>query len=77
MNFDIGLYNNFDFEAIKILREFLPDRIFDAHAHTFDCDFVPGIRGAYVKDRTTSEDYVNFLSELLCNPKEIRLNLIF
>ena len=35
MNFGADLYNKCDFEAIKILGDFLPDKIFDAHAHTF------------------------------------------
>ena len=76
MKFGTELYNKNDYEAIKVLKDFLPDKIFDAHAHVVDCDFVPALRGKYDNNIATSEDYKNFISELLGSPKELRMNLI-
>ena len=33
MAFTNGIYTQYDLEAAKILNDFLPDRIFDAHLH--------------------------------------------
>lgn len=76
MKFGTELYNKNDYEAIKVLKDFLPDKIFDAHAHVVDCNFVPALRGNYDNNIATSEDYKNFISELLGSPKELRMNLI-
>ena len=35
-------FQDSDFEAIRILADFLPEHIFDAHAHLYDTDFRPG-----------------------------------
>ena len=59
MKFGTELYNKNDCEAIKVLKDFLPDKIFDAHAHVVDCDFVPALRGNYDNNIATSEDYKN------------------
>lgn len=77
MKFDTDLYNEHDMEAAKKLRDFLPDKIFDAHTHFFDCDFVPGLLSSdYVQKVTHIEDYDKFMGELLGHPKKIRLNII-
>jgi len=34
-----GLYNEYDYEAAKILDDFLPDKLFDAHMHLHDRAF--------------------------------------
>ena len=36
-----AVYTKHDYEAIKILEDFLPDKIFDAHAHLYDSAFLP------------------------------------
>ena len=38
-----GVFNSYDLEAAKILDDFLPDEIFDAHAHLYDSSFVSGM----------------------------------
>ena len=43
-----GIYNSYDLEAAKILNDFLPDKIFDVHAHLYDADFVSGMAMAAV-----------------------------
>ena len=76
MNFSADLYNKCDFEAIKILGDFLPDKIFDAHAHIYDCDFTPGIAGVYDEKKSGVAEYKSFITEVLQNPKKLRLNAI-
>lgn len=43
MTFQNGVYNQYDLEAAKILNDFLPDKLFDAHAHLYDSSFVSGM----------------------------------
>ena len=70
------LYNENDYEAIKILDGFLPDKIFDTHMHLLDSEFEPeavtdGKRVVY-----EIEDYKKEMSPVLCNPKVLRTNII-
>lgn len=76
MNFGADLYNKCDFEAIKILGDFLPDKIFDAHAHIYDSEFTPGISGAYAAEKSGVAEYKSFITEMLATPKVLRLNAI-
>lgn len=69
-------YTSHDFEAIKILEDFLPDKIFDAHAHLFDTSFLPNAHGDATVCVADIEDYRQAMSSMLCNPKELRLNII-
>ena len=43
MTFRDGVYSQYDLEAAKILDDFLPDQIFDAHAHLYDASFISGM----------------------------------
>ena len=55
------VYNKYDLEAIRILDDFLPDRIFDRHMHisTYPFDGVERFDiDDYVRDRS-SEDSKN------------------
>ncbi len=71
------IYNEHDFEAIKTLKNFLPDKIFDAHAHLFNTDFTPSLlASAGHKLNLNLEKYVEEMSPVLCNPKKLRLNII-
>ncbi len=68
-------YQPQDLEAISVLDGFLPDRIFDAHAHLFDTDFLPlSYEGA--RCVADAETYRNAMRPMLSNPREIRLNVI-
>ncbi len=67
-------YKEKDMEAIKILEGFLPDRIFDAHAHLYDKSFVP-IAVNYPDDGSF-EGYRDAMMPALCNPKEFHMNMI-
>lgn len=68
-------YNQSDAEACKILNDFLPDRIFDTHAHLFDTALMPSLTNT---DRLVCswDTYREEMSPLLCNPKELRINAI-
>lgn len=71
------IYSDHDYEAINILKDFLPDKIFDAHVHLFDndsartltanCDYEIGL---------TLEKYRAEMNDLLCSPKVWRANII-
>lgn len=76
MKFSTDLYNKFDFEVIKILGDFLPDKIFDAHAHIYDSEFTPGISGGYAEEKSGVTEYKSFITEMLQNPRKLRLNAI-
>jgi len=64
-----------DVEAAKKLADFLPDKIFDAHAHLFDTSLIPSL-SATEKVVCGMEEYKNEMSELLCFPKELHINMI-
>ena len=67
---DKMLYQSTDRDAIRILQDFLPDKIFDAHAHL--SDYRP-MGHALILDFDT---YQAEMQPLLCNPKQLRLNVI-
>ena len=64
-----------DLEAARILSDFLPDRIFDAHAHLFDTALIPSLSEG---ERVVcgGAEYRRELMEILGNPRELRLNVI-
>jgi len=73
------IYNEHDFEAIKTLKNFLPDKIFDAHAHLFNTDFTPSLlqsakASSQIKVRDDGSDKErSFLHELKADvPMEIK-----
>ena len=70
-------YKESDIEAIKILDDFLPDRIFDAHAHIFHSDFM---RGAFSENDATRsvglEEYRDSMYQMLASPRELLVNMI-
>ncbi len=69
------LYTNDDWDGIKKLEGFLPDKIFDAHAHLLDTVFMPQTQepGA---DRLIldAKTYQKEMLPMLGNPKELRIN---
>ena len=74
-----GVYNPYDLEAAKILDEFLPDQIFDAHAHLYDASFVSGSAnggGAFsIRDHCEVTEYLEDMKPLL-GDRKIRLNIV-
>ena len=72
-----AVYTKHDYEAIKILEDFLPDKIFDAHAHLYDSAFLPIVHpasnGPSVGD---IEAYKKAMTPMLCNPSVLRMNII-
>jgi len=75
-----GIYNQYDMEAAKILADFLPDKIFDAHAHLYDAGFVSGMcngGGAFdMRKRCEVSEYIEDMQPLLGAGKEVRLNIV-
>ncbi len=66
-----------DLDAIKMLNDFLPDNIFDSHAHLFDTDYMPGV-ATYNGERVKCglEEYHATVGNMLATPKTLRLNII-
>jgi glutamate-1-semialdehyde 2,1-aminomutase len=78
MMFVNGEYNEYDLEAARILDSFLPERIFDAHAHLYDASFAPNMTaaGAFaLRKHCTIPEYLEDMRALLGN-REIRLNIV-
>ena len=75
-----GVYCKYDHEAAKILNDFLPDRIFDAHAHLYDASFIPGMYAAggcfSMRPRCEVSEYLEDMEPLLGGKREIRLNIV-
>lgn len=69
-------YTPYDFEAVKVLSDFLPERIFDAHAHLFSSEFLPNAIGSNSTIIADIADYKKAMMPMLCNPKELKLNII-
>lgn len=70
-------FSQHDMEAIKILEDFLPEYIFDAHAHLFDSDYMPGVP-TYENEPVICglEEYLETCGKMLANPKKLQLNII-
>lgn len=79
MAFENGVYTQYDFDAAKILNDFLPDKMFDAHAHLYDASFISGMcngGGAFdMRKRCEVSDYIEDMRPLI-GDREIRLNII-
>ncbi len=66
-----------DKDIINRLSGFLPDRIFDTHAHIYDSNFLPNVHpAAYGRSVGDLNSCTKSLMPILCNPKELRLNMI-
>ena len=71
------IYTDHDFEAINVLKDFLPDKIFDAHAHLLNTDFTPSVlKSAGHELNLDLEKYIEEMSTALCNPQKLNLNII-
>ena len=71
------VFEKSDLEAIKILEDFLPEYIFDAHAHLFDTDFLPGEETVDGNRLICGlEEYRETCGKMLANPKKLRVNII-
>lgn len=79
MAFKNGVYNAYDLEAAKKLDAFMPDKIFDAHAHLYDESFISGDAndgGAFsIRTRCEVPDYLEDMHYLFGN-REIRMNIV-
>ena len=75
---DYGLFEvrEADLAAIDLLRDFIPEKVFDAHAHLYVADTVPRVAGtaAFSLDLSMPEDYVNHMAPFLPNARDIRAN---
>ena len=75
---DYGLFEvrEADLAAMELLKDFIPEKVFDAHAHLYVADTVPRVAGtaAFSLDLSTPEDYVNHMAPFLPNSKDIRAN---
>ena len=63
-------------QDLNVLSEFLPDKIFDAHMHLFDSDFLPNVFGDSKRVIAGTDEYIASMNELLGFPKTLRINII-
>ncbi|MBQ8140489.1 MAG: amidohydrolase family protein [Clostridia bacterium] len=71
------VYERSDREAIRILDDFLPDRIFDAHAHIFDSRFMKGAFSESDAQRSVGlDEYRSAMLPMLSSPRELLVNMI-
>lgn len=63
-----------DMKMVDIYRDFIPEKVFDAHMHLCLAETAPAICEA--KRPTTVEDYLADMSPFLPGAKEIRLNIL-
>lgn len=63
-------------DAVKILADFLPDKLFDAHAHIIDSSIMPDLAGVYPYEKAGVDEYKQLFSEWLTKEKTLRLNMI-
>lgn len=74
-----GVFNSKDKEAVKILNDFLPDKIFDAHMHVYDKKFNPNscANGCFaLRDRCEIKEYLSDMAPYFKKAKEVRCNMI-
>ena len=76
MEFNTDLYNKNDYEAIKILKDFLPDKIFDAHTHVFSSEATPIDSKSYDAPKCGVMDYKSFMLDFFPGAKIVRQNAI-
>jgi len=67
-----------DWEMVELYRDFLPERVFDAHTHLHRGEDIPHFHAAgdecFVRTRGTYETYWEDMGPLLPGVKEIKLN---
>ena len=73
-----GVYNAYDLEAAKILDSFLPDKLFDAHAHLYDASFVSGMANAGAFSIRNLCEVSHYLEDMkpLVGDREVHLNIV-
>lgn len=75
--YENGVYTQTDLEVMSVLSDFLPDQIFDAHAHLYDNKFLKTLHPQGSPPLYYGvEDYVRDTAPMLQNPRELALNII-
>lgn len=67
-------FQEMDMQMVDIYRDFIPEKVFDAHMHLCLAETAPAICEA--ERPTTVEDYLTDMSPFLPGAKEIRLNIL-
>ena len=71
------IFEKSDFEVIQILKDFLPEYIYDAHAHLFDTDFLPEVQTPDSNRVVCGlEEYRKTYEVMLGMPKKLCVNMI-
>lgn len=78
MPFPNGLFNGDDLKAARILDDFLPDKLFDSHAHIYDSSYAPIICQGGSFGMKPARHYEDYLEEMrpLTGDRETRINCI-
>ena len=70
------IYTQDVLESIKKLADFLPSKIFDAHAHPINTAFLPSIKAKADCVLLDTDQYRKDMMPILNNPSVLRMNLI-
>lgn len=68
-------YTQYDLNAAKILDDFLPDKIFDAHAHFYDGNFMQDMYKGRTPESILPDDYRRDMGPLL-GGRQVDFNMI-
>lgn len=71
--------NQQDLEAAELLNDFLPQNIFDAHAHLHIAEAIPTIytgEGVFYRKKATLESYLTDMEPLLGGAKKLCINMM-
>lgn len=75
--YENGVYTQTDLEVMSVLSDFLPDQIFDAHAHLYDNQFLKVLHPqGSPRQYYGVDEYIRDTTPMLMNPRELALNII-
>lgn len=68
-----------DYEVVELYKDFLPEKIFDAHTHIHEAGSIPGVyseTGYFRRKEGTYDTYKKDMSAFLPGVTEIRINMM-
>lgn len=79
MSREIAKIREADLKMVELYKDFLPERIFDAHVHMYAGGTVPsfyGPAGNFFREEVFPQDYCDDLLSILPGVREVRLNMM-
>lgn len=72
-------YSEQDVHVVELYKEFLPQKVFDAHTHMYCAEDLPGLAcpgSIFGRQRGTYSDYMEDMGFFLPGVEEVRLNML-